>query len=48
MKADLSVSNVGRNLFWIWLGLGEYCTVCAKPGSRGNGKRRERLRDVVT
>ena len=32
MKADFYVSNMGRYLFWIWLGLGEYCTVCAKPG----------------
>ena len=24
MKSDFYVSNMGRYLFWIWLGLGEY------------------------
>ena len=31
MKADFYMSNMGRYLFWIWLGLGGYCTVCSKP-----------------
>ena len=32
MKAEFYVSNVGGYFGGIWLGLGEYCTVCAKPG----------------
>ena len=43
MKADFYVSNMVRNLFWIWLGLGGYCTVCAKPGNREDRKKEEKV-----
>ena len=39
MKAYFYVSNAGIYLCWIWLGLGENCTVCAKPGNKENGKK---------
>ena len=38
MKADVYVVIMGRYLFWIWLGLGGYCSVFAKP--------KKRLRDL--
>ena len=41
MKADFYVGIMGRYLLWIWLGVGGYCMVCAKPGNRENGKRRK-------
>ena len=34
MKADFYVVIMGRYLFWIWLGLGGYCSVFAKPKKR--------------
>ena len=32
--ASLHKKKMGRYLFWIWLGLGKYCTVSAKLRSR--------------
>ena len=37
IEADLCVSNVGRYLWGIWLGLSWYFTVCAKPEKEEKG-----------